>query len=638
MGSKGKVMTQVLQVPQRGYRRGLRYVAPLVVGIACLWLLRNRLGGLDPQQISQALSEVRAAQWLLAGLATALSFWALGRYDGVIHRHLRTAIPDREAQLSGISAIALAQLLGLGVVTGTLARWRLLPRLGPLRAAQVTAAVSASFLVAWALVTAAACLLLAPQLLPQWLALMALAIFLTLPAIALFVPELKVARLRFRFPSLQAMTAITVFAAIDTCAAAAALWVLLPEAPGFASYLPVFLLALGAGLFAGTPGGIGPFELSLLALLPELAEEELIAAILAFRLVYYLIPGALAAAHVFRPRPAQDPANRAQVPRQVPDLLLEHAPRAESGVARQNGARLLGSASAGGLCVDTPQTLTLLFDPLAGSLAPLLPRLVQAARGSNRMPIVYKCSARQAVEARRAGWHLLHVADEALIDPGAFSLEGPRHRQLRRKLRQAAKAGIEVTRATELPFPEMARLDAEWKRTHGRARGLSTGRYAPSYVQAQRVYGARQHGHLVAFVTFHQNHNQLCLDLMRHGGDLPDGTMHALICAALEDARRLRLPLSLAAMPAAREEEPPLSARLRRLVAQRSGGAGLTRFKESFAPRRQRLYMAAPGRLSLVLGALDLALAMRRPAITADDPLSSAAPLAYGGRDSPRPR
>ncbi|MBR9763980.1 MAG: DUF2156 domain-containing protein [Rhodobacteraceae bacterium] len=620
-------MTQALQIPQGGQKRWLRYVAPLVVGGVCLWLLARRLGGLDPQEIRLALADVAPGDWLVAALATALSFWSLGRYDGVIHRHLRTGVEDLQAQLSGISAIALAQMLGLGVLTGTLARWRLLPRLGPLRAAQVTAAVSASFLVAWALVTAAACLFLAPALLPQWLALLALALFLTLPAIALFVPELKVARLRFRFPSLQAMSAITFFAAVDTCAACLALWALLPDAPGFATVLPVFLLALGAGLFAGTPGGIGPFELTLLTLLPDLPEGELVAGILAFRLVYYVIPALLAAAHVFRPRPPQPVQDRARVPRLVPELLLDHAPRAESGVARQNGARLLGSAATGGLCVDTPQTLTLLFDPLAGALAPLLPRLERAARASNRMPVVYKCSARQAVEARQAGWQLLHVADEAVIAPGAFTLEGSCRRQLRRKLRNAEKAGVSVRHETTLPLPEMARLDREWKQAHGLARGLSTGRFAPSYVQNQRVYCARQGNRLIAFVTFHENRNQLCLDLMRHGAGLPDGTMHALIAVALEEAQRRGLPLSLAAMPARPGTEPLLIARLRRLVARRSGGEGLTRFKESFAPRRQPLYMAAPGRLSLALGALDLAIAMRRPARTVDEPLSSRAPL-----------
>lgn len=629
-------MTEVMRVSRRNPRRWLRYAAPVLVGGACFWLLGNRLRSLDPAEVLSALGGVTPGQWLAATLATLVSFWALGRYDAVIHRHLRTGIPPRRAQSSGMAAIALAQFLGLGVLTGALARWRLLPQIGPLRAAQVTAAVSASFLVAWAVVTATACLFLARHLLPEWLALMALALCLTLPAISLFAPELRFARLRLRFPSLQAMASVCLFAAVDTCAAAMALWVLLPDPPALTAFLPVFLLALGAGLFAGTPGGLGPFELSLLALLPDLSEPGLMAAVLAFRLVYYLLPAALAGLHLLRLRAEARAPARPQVPRALPELLLDDAPRAESGVARQNGARLLRAEGAGGLCIDTPQTLTLLFDPLFGRLDHLLPGLVTAARASNRLPVVYKCSARQALQARRAGWRLIRIADEAVIDPGRFTLDGSAYRQLRRKLRNAEKAGVVVSAPDTLPLPDMARLDADWKAAHGLARGLSTGRYAPSYVARQKVYCAHQHGQLIAFVTFHANRHQLCLDLMRHGADLPDGTMHSLIAAALDEARKARLPLSLAAMPARPGHEPRWRARFRAEVARRSGGDGLTRFKDSFAPRRQPLYMAAPSRLALALAILDLALAMRRPAATREDPLPSRPPLAYDGGTLPR--
>ncbi|WP_160892856.1 MULTISPECIES: phosphatidylglycerol lysyltransferase domain-containing protein [Pseudooceanicola] len=599
----------------------LRYALPLGIGGLCLWLLTGRLSGLDPALIWEAFRAVRPGQWLAAIAATAISFWALGRYDAVIHRHLRTGIGPLEAQVSGASAIALAQLLGLGVLTGALVRWRLLPVLGPLRAAQVTAAVSVSFLISWALITALACLVLAPHLLPGWMLLSALAGVFLLPALALFLPELRLARWRFRLPSLHAMAAISLFAALDTAAAGAAMYALLPAPPPFPTFLPVFLLALGAGLFGGTPGGVGPFELTLLALLPALPEPELLAAVLAFRLVYYALPALAAAPQLLRPRERATDA-RAHVPRRVPELLLLHAPRSESGVARQNGARLLGETRNGALCIDTPQTLTLLFDPLTGPLDTLLPRLHRAARASNRLAVVYKCSPRQAILARRAGWKLARVADEAVIDAAGFQIDTPRHRQLRRKLRHAEKAGIRIRRPLDLPLADMARLDSAWKDSHGLARGLSTGRFAPSYVARQRVYCAEQDSQLVAFVTFHANTREYCLDLMRHGPDLPDGTMHALVVAAIHDAAAEGVPLSLAAMPAREVREHPRLARLRARIARSSGGDGLCRFKDSFAPRRQPLYMAAPSPAALVLAAVDLALAMRRPA-GAGDPLST---------------
>ena len=364
-------MAEVMRVARKQQMRWLRYVAPLTVGGVCLWLLWGHVQALDPEALWRSFAAVGPGQWALALAATTLSFWSLGRYDAVIHRHLRTGVTAREAQLSGMSSIALAQFLGLGVVTGALARWRLLPRLGPLRVAQVTAAVSASFLVAWAVVTALACLALAPRLLPEWLALLGLVIFLTLPAAALFAPELRFARLRLRLPSLTAIGAITVFAAVDTCAAALALWVLLPDPPGFATFLPVFLLALGAGLFAGTPGGVGPFELSLLALLPALPESDLFAAVAGLPpdlLCAARSPGGSPCVPPPRrpPRSAAPPASRAPSPSCC--WIMRRAPNAAWHGRTAPG--FWGCAASGALCIDTPQTLTLLFDPLSGRLGP----------------------------------------------------------------------------------------------------------------------------------------------------------------------------------------------------------------------------------------------------------------------------
>ncbi|QOL80077.1 DUF2156 domain-containing protein [Pseudooceanicola spongiae] len=594
----------------------VRLAVPFLVGAVCFWMLAGRLTALEPALMWQAFTAVTYPQWLAAAAATAVSFWSLGRYDAVMHRHLRTGVSEGRAQTSGITAIALSQVLGLGMLTGTLARWRLLPDLGPIRAAKVTAAVAASFLLAWAVIAALACVLLAPSLLPGWLAGCTIALALSLPLISLLFPTLRIHHLKLRLPSLQAMSAIGFFALIDTLAAAAALQVFLPEGLAFTTLFPAFLLALGAGLFAGTPGGVGPFELTMLALLPQVAEADLIAAILAFRLIYYALPAVIASAHVFRPRAQIDTLPRERITRRVPEALLQQAARAEVGIARQNSARVLASPHANALTVDTSQSLTLLFDPLNGPITALLPRLAAAARASNRLPLVYKCTASHAIAARRAGWRVARVADEAVLDPGDFCLSGARHRQLRRKIRQAEKAGVEITQPAAGLSPclleQMARLDQQWKQTHGEPRGLSTGRFEVGYIHHQRVYCAWREQQLVAFVSFHTNPNQLCLDLMRHGASLPDGTMHLLVLRAIEDAARDGVPLSLAAMPARSVAEHALLARFRAHVAKRTGGDGLCRFKDSFAPRRIPLYIAAPSHASLILGAIDLALTMRR--------------------------
>ncbi|WP_235857791.1 hypothetical protein [Marimonas lutisalis] len=227
-------------------------------------------------------------------------------------------------------SIALSQTLGLGVITGALARWRALPGLPLPTATRLSLLVAVSFLSAWGVITALAALLLMPGAVP-W-ALPVLAAAPALAVLALLHPHLRLGRHALTLPSLPLMAAIFAFTALDTAAAALALWLLTPAslALPLATLYPVFLLALGAALLSGTPGGVGPFELTLFTLLPALPAPELMAGILGFRLVYYALPAALAALRLALPQPAPRAAHRAPHPR--PDAhSLAHARRAELG-------------------------------------------------------------------------------------------------------------------------------------------------------------------------------------------------------------------------------------------------------------------------------------------------------------------
>ncbi len=130
------------------------------LALGLVWLLARRLAGIDPGQVRDGLALVPLAAWALALLATAVSFWAAGRYDAVIHRHLGTGFHGRQARRAGFAAIAISQTLGLGLITGALVRWRLLPGLSLWQATRVTGVVTASFLGGWAVVTATTLVLL----------------------------------------------------------------------------------------------------------------------------------------------------------------------------------------------------------------------------------------------------------------------------------------------------------------------------------------------------------------------------------------------------------------------------------------------------------------------------------------------
>lgn len=594
---------------------------PLLIGAACIWLLRDKVAHLDPTAIVTVMGTVTPAQWVAAIGATALSFWAIGTYDIVVHRHLGTGLSARKARISGAAAVAVAQVLGLGVVTGAFARWRILSGARPGLAAGVTAAVTLSFLMAWAVVSVFACLVMPGPAVPVWLASLVLFVAGSLVILAFLRPELSLGPWRLRLPSLRAMTAITLLTLIDLVAAAAALHVLFPAEVvlGFEVLVPAFIVALGAGLLSSTPGGAGPFELAMMTMLPQVPVEALLGTILAWRLVYYALPALLALIPLARPLDVdQDGSDANALPAAADSPLLARAQRSEVGVARQNNAQLLHGGAGTAIVVPTGQTLTLLFDPMTGGLRgfrALLPALKRAARDRMLSPAIYKCGARLASRARRDGWRLIRIADEAVVDTAAFNLEGSRHRQLRRKLRHADKAGVVVSCEPNVHgdlVAELGRVDADWQIVHGRPRGFSMGMYDPDYIASQRVYVARRDGDIVAFASFHVSRHEMCLDLMRHTGTLPDGTMHQLIITAIETAQADGIDrLSLAAMPAHHVQESALRNRLRQRIAARTGGTGLTRFKQSFAPRREPLYLCAPTRIGVMVAMMDLARAIR---------------------------
>ena len=618
-------------------RAALRQLWPLGAAILFLVLLGDRIAAIDLQAVGASLMRITPPQWIAATAATFVSFRALGQYDAVIHRFLGTGIGGAEAGRAGMTAIAISQVLGFGLVTGALVRWRMLPGLSLWQATRLTATVTGFFLAGSAFVAALAVLALpegSGPLSAHWAKAVAAGLLVAMAggaAVAVAGPRLRVFGRSLGLPPLPALARLLSLTAVDTVAAALALWALLPAgvavAPGMV--VAAYLVALGAALVLATPGGLGPFEVALLALLPGIGAEPLLATILAFRLVYFAAP-ALVALGLLALGPGATAA-RAATPMLLPpatlttpDLagMIARAARAEAGIVRQGEHSVLLSADGrnGWVVGRGSQALVALFDPFVPGhgTGALIAALAGAARGGGRVPCLYKCSARSAAAARRIGWTVVPVAEEHWLCPaGAAGFGGPDHAGLRRKLRKAARAGVTVREAAPeaLPLADMARISHRWAAERGGERGFSMGRWAPGYVAGQRVYLAHAGGRLVAFASFHEGAREWVLDLMRSAAEAPDGTMQALVAKAVGDAAGAGIArLSLAALPCRAEAFTGLAARLRRRMERASGLAGLARFKSGFAPRRQRLYVAAPSPVALLLAALDIAREIHMPA------------------------
>jgi phosphatidylglycerol lysyltransferase len=570
-------------VRPRVYRR-LVWTAGL--GVLFLGLLAQRLQSVDPQLVLTALGGIGTATLIAAVLATALSFWAVAGYDQAWHRHLLTGIDPGRASRAGFAAIAIGQTVGLGVVSGALVRWRMLPELGLMAAMRLSVLVAASFLMAWTIL-ASVCLMVLPDT-PfasvAWFGLAAVCLGLG-AALALG---------RAAVPNLFTIGRLLVLAAIDCLAAGGALWLLIPGDLSLAVFLPVFLLALGAGLVSGSPAGLGAFEIVLLALLPEEPQAELLAAVLAWRVIAYALP-ALVGAGVALQAASGGRGQARRVPVPPPQI-------AEAGLVAQGDLFVHPEGFVAGRTAHGLVALSAVAD---------LGRFCRVAPEEGRWPVLYKTAGRSAVVARRAGMRVLPVAREAWLQPLSFRLDVPARAGLRRKLRRAEAAGVTAEAEPRPDWATLARLNADWSRARGREHGFAMGRFDPDYLAGQVVILARQSGEAVGFVSFHTarigGEDVWTLDLLRPGPDAPEGTAQALILAALAAARGAGVRhLSLAAIPiGAREDERGPVARLGRRLAP-DAMCGLDQFKSGFAPRWQRLYIAAPSYPALILVGIEI--------------------------------
>lgn len=564
-------------VRPRLYRR-LAVTAGL--GALFLGLLAQRLEAVDPQLVLSALGGIGAVTLAGAALSTAVSFWAVAGYDQAWHRHLRTGIVPARAARAGFAAIAIGQTVGLGVVSGALVRWRMLPELGLVQAMRLSVLVAGSFLLAWTIL-ASTILPVLPEAPMAGLAPVALGVALPGLGAALAMGRVAV-------PNLFTMARLFALATVDCLAAGLALWLLIPGDIPVAAFLPVFLLALGAGLVSGSPAGLGAFEIVMLALLPQAPQAELLAAILAWRVVAYALPALVGVGVALLADPVAGKQARPALP--VP-------PVAEAGLVAQGEMFVDPAGFVGGRTAHGLVALSGVAD---------LARFRATAREEGRWPVLYKLAGRPAVAARRAGLRVLPLAREAWLQPQEFRLDIPARAGLRRKLRRAEAAGVVAAVERAPDWVALARVNAAWTGARGREHGFAMGRFDPAYLAGQVVVVARQGGVVVGFVSFHAARiggaGVWTLDLLRPDPLAPEGTAQAMVLAAIMAARAEGVRhLSLAAVPiGAREGERGPIARLGRTFAPEAM-RGLDQFKCCFAPRWQRLYIAAPSWLALIL-------------------------------------
>lgn len=289
------------------WKNGLLAVFALLVGALLLHALRGFLAELSLADIAAAVRTTPIAALAWAGLATALSFVALTGYDYSSLRYVGATLPYRVVAPTAFIAYAIGNTIGVGVLTGGAVRMRLYSAAG-VEAGLIARAIAfnaVSFGLGLATVGAVALLwgaaTVAPVLHAPVTLLRGVSIGILLATAILLWQchaggERSFGRVRVVLPSAGLALQQLLFSALDIAGAALVLWSLLPTgAIPPVPFLGFFSIAIVLGVISHVPGGLGVFEaIMLVALAGRVPAETIAAALVLYRLIYFVLPLLLA--------------------------------------------------------------------------------------------------------------------------------------------------------------------------------------------------------------------------------------------------------------------------------------------------------------------------------------------------------
>lgn len=289
-------------------RRRVSRLLPAFASIAIIaiaaYVLWRRLADVDPGAVSAGFAAISGSTLLRAGLFTAGALLAMAICEVWMLRYLRPQAGWRRPFVTALIAYPIGHAVGFGAFSGGAIRYRIYSAAG-FDAADVGKLVVLSvmpYALGLGLLAATSMLFhsldaaLALHLEPTLVALLGAGLL----AAHVGYVGLVLGRVRlfggwwpaFELPS-PALTAVQyALGVVEVLCAVTVLYVLLPPAAhvGFVAFLAVYVTAVAAGALSGVPAGLGVFESILLLTLSDVPAEALLGAVLAYRLVYELLP------------------------------------------------------------------------------------------------------------------------------------------------------------------------------------------------------------------------------------------------------------------------------------------------------------------------------------------------------------
>jgi uncharacterized membrane protein YbhN (UPF0104 family) len=280
----------------------------LIIAVAAVVLYR-KLHNINVSKVLTAMATVEYRDVAISALFVALGYFTLTFYDLFALRTIgRKDVPYRVAALAGFTSYSVGHNVGASVFTGGAVRYRIYSGWG-LDAIEVAKICFIAGLTFWlgnitvlgfgfAYHPEAAS---AIDQLPFWmnrvLGLAALAVLVGYIAWVWKTPRI-IGRQNWQvqLPNGPLTLLQILIGIIDLTFCALAMYVLVPNDPHivFIDVAVIFITATLLGFASHSPGGLGVFDAAMLIALWQYDAEDLLAGLLIFRLLYYILPFTLA--------------------------------------------------------------------------------------------------------------------------------------------------------------------------------------------------------------------------------------------------------------------------------------------------------------------------------------------------------
>ena len=281
-----------------------------IIAVAGVVLYR-KLHDINFAKVLTAMSTVEYRDVAIAALFVAAAYFTLTFYDLFALRTIgRKDVPYRMAALGGFTSYSVGHNVGASVFTGGAVRYRIYSAWGldAVEVAKICFIAGTTFWMGNVAVLGLGFIIhpeaaSAIDQLPEWFnRVLGVALLMALASYVAWV--WRTPRVigreswQVQLPGGPLTLLQIAIGIIDLGCCALAMYVLVPNTPplDFITVAVIFVSATLLGFASHSPGGLGVFDAAMLIALWQYDKEELLAGLLIFRLLYYIIPFALSLA------------------------------------------------------------------------------------------------------------------------------------------------------------------------------------------------------------------------------------------------------------------------------------------------------------------------------------------------------